>query len=99
MKVNGISLSNQDFKGLWGNPQYSYTDTINKKQEVCDFFEKTYHPCKDETNEEIDKALELERSKLVKENIEGHKSPMKYYIYPVIGTRLKETSAELQSAS
>ncbi len=100
MKINSISVSNQYFKGLWGNPRYSYTDTITKEKEKveCDFFEKTYYPCKDESNEDIRNALVLEREKLAKENVEGFKSPMIYYTYPVIGTRLKETVAELASA-
>lgn len=94
MKINGISASNLQFKGLWGSPQYSYTDTIKKGVE-CDFFEKTYYPCKDESDEEINKALELERKQLQKENAKGDKSPMKYYIYPVVGYRLEEKLADI----
>lgn len=97
MKINSISASNQYFKGLWGNPRYSYTDMINKTDE-CDFFEKTYYPCKDETKEQINIAFDIESAELAKENVKGFKSPMKYYIYPVIGERLKETVADLASA-
>ncbi len=73
---------------------YRYT----KKGVECDFFEKTYYPCKDESDEEIKKALELERRELDKENVKGNKSPMKYYIYPVVGYRLKESLADLAIA-
>lgn len=98
MKVNGISTYNLQFKGLWGNPHYSYTDTIKKGVE-CDFFEKTYYPCKDESDEEIKKALLAEKKELAKENVKGNEHPLKYYIYPVIGKRLKESLADLASKS
>ncbi len=97
MRINGITEPGLGFNGLWGSPRYSYTDTLKKGVE-CDFFEKTYYPCKDESDEEIKKALELERRELDKENVKGNKSPMKYYIYPVVGYRLKESLADLAIA-
>ena len=98
MRINGIIAPNLGFKGLWGSPRYSYTDTIKKGVE-CDFFEKTYYPCKDESDDEIKKALEHEDRLLQKENVKGNKSPMKYYIYTVVGNRLKESLADIAESA
>ncbi len=95
MKINGISASNLQFKGLWGKSHYSHSETLYGGEFKCDYYEKAYHPCADETYEQIQKALNKKREQLKSDNVKGSQGANGYYIYVVEGTPLKITNAQL----
>jgi hypothetical protein len=98
MKINSISVANVQkpvFNGLWGKEKFSYTESLYGGEYDCDYFEKSYHPCLDETAEEIKEKMS-EKEKELNSDIDVN-SVSGSYITPVLGKRLPFTKRELNA--
>lgn len=100
MKINSISAQNfnkTSFNGLWGKSHYSYSESLYGGEFECDYYEKTYYPCKDETQEQIQDAVSKKQDELKELNAESAKGAQGIYIYPVVGRNLNVTLEELKN--
>lgn len=93
-----VSHSNgqrMNFKGLWGESYFTNTETLYGNEMVCDYYEVPYHPCADETKQEIREAIAKKREVLAPLNDADAKCYHGSFTTPVEGGRLPITKKQL----
>ena len=102
MKITNVSSfmpvkkANVQFKGLWGEPSYAYTDNLYGGEYECSYYDVPYHPCKDEPESVKKQIMSVRQSELDKVNKEDEKYSSGRYYRVVEDTPLNIKQSELK---
>jgi hypothetical protein len=101
MKINAISglpMRHPNFRGLWEKPELTQKTDLYGGEYTCDYYDRTYHPCLDETEDEIQHQMYKKEEEMnAEDSLDYLYLSSGSYISAVKGSKLPYTKSQLNA--